>query len=489
MGCTVTQVSNDDEGAGGAGGGDATTTVTSTGTSMVTTGTGTMSGPTTTGGGKADESTSCEDALELEQKTNSLQLPFYQYDGGAVDPAGDTDFFKLTIENDGDWWTIGSDANPDGTSSGINTVITLLDETGKDQLAQNNYAYPSSGNDSELTYHFVKKGTYCVKIEDASTAFDGQTPEGGPSYQYRLYAVPIDYAQYPQHNLDAGSNDTPATAQAMTVSEGTSGVNDFANASGLFDASDDVDMYSLARRSGTKTYWVYFAPKGEGSSLDPGMVRVRDQDENILAELDFAKEAKRIWATIPDATTGLVLEVNGQEGELGDNPFYHIQSRTTDYENPQEVDDTNNGDSTGAEVAVGQVNSTNPKLYSHYVGGTLNTADTSQDVTAWAADVDWWGFQAQQGQNIILTCTSVRGGTGLIDPEFAIYREGDLNNAIQSEKEGDSKNLYWAQSTSASKPKIVVNQTGNYYLKITGDQRKANVLTTNYACGIHVETP
>jgi hypothetical protein len=49
--------------------------------------------------------------------------------------------------------------------------------------------------------------------------------------------------------------------------------------------------------------------------------------------------------------------------------------------------------------------------------------------------------------------------------------------------------LYWSTSSSASKPKIVVNETGKHYLRITGDKRKPDVLTTNYACGIHVETP
>jgi hypothetical protein len=237
---------------------------------------------------------------------------------------------------------------------------------------------------------------------------------------------------------------------------------------------------------GTNTYWVYFAPKGEGSSLDPGIVRVRDQDGDVLSEFDFEKGARRIWLTLPESTTSLVLEVNGQQSamEVGSNPFYHLETRVTDYENPQEVEP--NDTSVDASIALGSVNSGNSKLFSHYVGGELNSG---ADEDNWMADTDWWSFQAQQGQNIILTCTSVRGGTGLIDPEFAIYREGDLNNAIQSEIEGDDKNLYWAQSSSASKPKIVVNQTGIYYLKITGDQRKQNVLSTNYACGIHVESP
>ncbi|MFP6683496.1 MAG: DVUA0089 family protein [Polyangiaceae bacterium] len=487
-GCGGDAEETDPTGSGGAGGSGSVTTVSSTVSS-----TSTMSGPTTTGMMKPDESTNCGDALELEPATNTLMLPFFQYDGGAIDPAGDTDFFKFTVANDGDWWSIGTDANPDGKNDMIDTVMTLYNETGEEQLAQNNYAPYSSSDDSELNYRFVKAGTYCLKIEDSSTAFDGQTPEGGPSFMYRVYAVPIDFPQYPQHNLDAEPNGTVMEAQAMTVSEGTSGITDYGYASGTFSAKDDIDMFSMARRDGTNTFYVYFAAKGEGSSMDPDLVRVRDQDGNILSEVNVAEDIdnsqrRRIWAAISPTATSLIVEVNGEEvDEIGGNPFYHIQTRSTDYENPQEVEP--NDDSMSASIAVGQVNSGNTMLYSHYIGGTLNSEDISSDATAWGADTDWWSFQAQQGQNIILTCTSVRGGTGLISPTFSIYREGDLNNPLQTESESKTKNLYWAQSTSASKPKIVVNQTGNYYLKIEGADRDPNVLTTNYACGIHVESP
>jgi len=457
-----------------AAGGSSSSTTSFTGTPPPTT---TSSGTTTSSNSVNDESTSCADAIEMLEGKNSQDGVFYDYDG-VINPAGDTDFFLLKVASDDSWIRIGTDANPDDDPDLINTVITLFDADGTNQLAQNLYDYPYNGDDSDMVVHIKKAGDYCLKVEDYSTYKEGETPEGSYTFTYRVFWVPIDFDLYDYYNLDKEPNNATGEAQAITTYSEDVDVYWFSNVAGHFDTGSDVDVYSFKTPVGAVTGHVYFPWGGTGSTSTPGMVRLLDGMGNTVAELDQQGSARQISVHVT-GDTDYHLQVNRKDSDLGDHDFYFLKMRMTDYQNPQEIEPNNDG--MTASVAMGKTNSGNPKLFSHYVGGQLDGGTGG----VWAADEDWWSFEADQGKEVILSCKSVRYGTGLIKPEFAIV---DSNlTVMQSETEKPDANLYWSStSSSASKKAVKITSTGTHYLRIKATEKKADVSSSTYQCGIHV---
>jgi hypothetical protein len=176
-------------------GGGGTTSSSST-TSGTTTTTPTSSGGGEGGGTSVDESTSCADAVAMEELQNSLGGDFYE--GTAViNPAGDDDFFTFTAEA-GQWLQLSTDANPDDDPAMIDPVVTLYNADGSTQLAEADDQTPRVTVDSELFYRVETAGTYCVRVQEFSD-WNGDTPEGDPSYSFRLIMLPIDFELYAQH--------------------------------------------------------------------------------------------------------------------------------------------------------------------------------------------------------------------------------------------------------------------------------------------------
>ncbi len=459
-----------------AAGGSSSTTTTFTSTPPPTT----SSSGTTSSNTINDESTSCDDAIEMEAGKNSQDGTFYDYEG-VINPAGDTDFFKVTVASDDSWIRIGTDANSEDDPDLINTVITLFDADGTNQLAQNLYDYPYNGDDSDMVVHIKKAGDYCLKVEDYSTYKEGETPEGGYTFTYRVFWVPIDFDLYAYYNLDKEPNDAVGQAQAITTYSEDVDKYWTSNVAGHFDTGSDVDVYSFKTPIGATMGYVYFPWGGTGSTSTPGMVRLLDANGDTVGELDQEGSARQILVHV-DGDATYHLQVNRQkDSSLGEHDFYFLKLRMTDSQNPQEIEPNN--DSVTASVAMGKTNSSNPKLFSYYVGGELDGGSNG----VWAADEDWWSFEADQGKDINLSCKSVRYGTGLIAPEFAIV---DANlMVLQSEKEKSTDNLYWSNtSSSASKKAVKVATSGTHYLRIIASDKNAAVSATNYQCGIHVVT-
>ena len=417
-----------------------------------------------------DVSTSCADAVPLQQKDNSLGGIFFDYDA-VIGAPGDIDYFTFQATA-GDWIRVKGDTE---SGSEVNTVVTLYNADGSIQVAENNNPVGSSSDDGELAYRVIETGTYCLEVQDRSTWL-GNDPAGGPGYAYRALMVPIDYVPYDYYNFDTEPNDS-TTASQTGLSFSTNNDLQISTAiAGLFDDASDIDVYEWTAPTGALAFSLYFTPPGSdgyGSTQDPGIIRVYEADgSTVLAELDVQKGADRFSSVPVTAGNTYYIEVNAPVAfSPGANDFYYLIFNTTLSLNQQEADDTTNNTSAGAEVAPPQADGTTMR---HYVGGTLT-----------AGDDDWWHFQAPTGADIVLACSSWRAGSGVRDATFTIHDDPGAAH-LQTETETEDADIYWSSNSSASMGAVPATTTGTHYLRISATTLDASVTSSHYLCGIHV---
>ncbi|RLB60771.1 MAG: hypothetical protein DRI90_12935, partial [Deltaproteobacteria bacterium] len=229
----------------------------------------------------------------MEELENTLGGAFFE--GTAIiNPAGDEDFFTFTAEA-GDWIQVSTEAEPEDDFPIFDTVLTLYNADGSTQLAEADDDTPWTDTDSELFYRVETSGTFCARVIHFSE-WAGETPEGDPSYSYRVLMIPTDFTIYDFHNEDsdattAGSNDTVATAQTdMTYNVGDSGMV-FTQLAGVLDPGDDVDVFEIIPPSNTLGVNTTFGPSGTdgyGSTKGPGILNILESNgTTILAQLDY----------------------------------------------------------------------------------------------------------------------------------------------------------------------------------------------------------
>lgn len=466
-GCGDETAPNDNDGEGGS--------ATSTSTTPIGPGpTGPATTTTTGAGGAMDEGTSCADAVPLEEKTNTLDGTFYDY-SGVIGEAGDLDYFSFEATA-GEWVRLTTDTSDD--SGDVNTVITLFDEDGSTQLAQNNNAV-TGGLDSELAFHVLETGTYCMQVEDWST-FVGNTPQGGPTYGYRAIMVPIDFDLYEFYNEDTEPNDTTGAPQTgLTFSTGSNASQMSTDLAGLFDTETDVDVYEWVAPTPVGAFNLWFTPDGIdgwGSTLGTGIVNVYQSDgTTILAQLDVTRGADRFTSVPVTAGETYYIEVNAPAGAAaGTNDFYYLKFNTVGPTqlNDQEQDEAGNAAFAAAEVAPPQQDG---NVVRHFIGGMLP-----------APDEDWWSFQASAGTSVALSCSAWRAGGGTRDATFEIYQD-PAGAALESEVEGEDADVRWSDTSStASRPAVSITTAGTHYLRVTATQQDPQVTSAFYLCGIHV---
>jgi hypothetical protein len=476
----VEELTDDTSTGSGAGGAGASVSVTSSGTVQPsTTGTGTGTSTGTGGGVPVDESTSCADAIQLDAKTNNSMLTFYDAEGIIGEP-GDADYFKFDAQK-GDWLQLFTDANPMDDSTMIDTVLTLYNADGSTQLAEVDDAFPRQSTDSELFYHVVADGTYCVKVWEFSD-WNGDMAEGGPTYKYRVGTVPIDFAVYEQYNLDTEPNDSTSAPQS-NLSYGLSQSNqNFTTFAGSFASGTDVDVYEIttpAAAVGMSTTFTPSGSDGNGSTQGPGNVSIYAADgTTMVGFLDYQKGADGFSSVPVMENTTYYLEVARPAGSAGANDSYAIKFRTTEQLNPQETNDSANDASGGAEIAVGQVSPNNAKTNSFFIGGTLTGLP----------DTDWWKISASEKDVIVVACSALRAGGGVV-ATVSLYGP-DATNMLQSETETEAADILWsAHPTKASMAPITAAATGDYYVEISGSIQNANNTGNWYMCGVHVTSP
>jgi hypothetical protein len=463
--CSSVDESSAETGAGGTAGAGGTTTSSTTTTTWTPTG---------------DEGSSCADAVYL--------APSPSYPGvwgvGVLDPAGDRDYFRLDA-TEGQWLALFTTGNPAADPAKINTVLTLWDESGTTQLAQNDDALDSSGADSELFFHVPSTGTYCLQIWDHAD-FLGQPVQGDPSFFYEVGALPIDFDKMTGFVLDSDpspANDDLAQAQSVVLSMG-----DLIHLAGVLGTETDVDVYEIQLPAGTPDVQLYVpadGPSGSGSTLAAVVLTLRSADGSaVLGQMrgPFATP-QMLYVPLSAGVARTYLEIERQAPALGSNDFYFGKLYPTlirDYDTEQ--DDTANDLPAGAELPE-QVPPTVPE-------DVWTVAQIMGTLTA--GDLDYWSFAAEAGQALSLECGAWAYGSGLRNMHVAVSAEATPALALGAATESGQATILWSPDYPllGTASALTLPTTGVYYLQVdlsTGSQ-EPTVAGDYYFCTVRTGT-
>jgi len=482
----------DDGGDGGAGG-DATTASSTGNTGTMVT----VSSSGTGGNSVVDESTSCADAPVIEEGQNGLMQPLFRSDDNVIGEPGDEDFFIIQGVEAGQWWQFGTDANPDDNPMLIDTVLSIYSEDGSTLLATVDDSYPRSSTDSEMFHRFAAAGNYCIKVEEFSSWTPDGTPEGGPSYIYDVFGIPIDFSAYDQHNVETEPNDTQTAADTngdISVLSPDNTDQWLANFAGVTDAANDIDIFRFTAPTSAIGFDIDLtspaSDNGYGSTGGPGLVSVWDATFGLVAQVD---------ATLFDAGLGGMSAVPVVAGEtyyvsvekptgqtVGTNDFYFLKSVTRDASNPQEgggvtpVDPGTNDTSAGAETPDSQdpqTLATGETVTSTFIGGEIPEGD-----------VDYWTFDTagmpQNGDQFTLICSSWAVGSGVRG--LTVTLEDENGTPVQTGTEDQAIGVLWSDSTLATGATVNITGNGPFYVRLENPAATVDgaASATHYLCGL-----
>ncbi|MCA9619957.1 MAG: hypothetical protein KC731_13120, partial [Myxococcales bacterium] len=362
-----------------------------------------------------------------------------------------------------EWLYLATDANPNDDPTLVDTVITLYDGAGTEQLAESDDQTPRLNTDSELFYRVPTTGSYCLRVREYN-AWSGGVPQGSPLFTYDVVTTSLDFVTQALLNEDSDptpTNDTQNTAQALTSSTSQGILN--AVVAGLLAPGTDVDFYSFTPP--TSAIWgnidlMPSGPLGHGSTQGPGLIRIRTSNGQVVAELDYQLGSNRMAFPVV-ANTAYFIEVDRPNTTVLGNDFYLQKLRTEQTFNQAEVE--NNGTAGQANVAAPNPNGSTT---SYFVSGAIP-----------AADVDYWSFSATAGSQVTIACSAARAGSGLINFTVALRNPGDtmdLHNQVES------------ATADLVSPAIAIPTTGTHYLRFSATGQQVGVVGNYYFCGVHV---
>jgi hypothetical protein len=392
----------------------------------------------------------------------------------------------------GDFLDIATLANPNGISGHVDTVITVYDATGANVLAVDDDAFPRVSTDSELFYRVRTAQRLCIMVQDYSSWAPGETAGAFPTDLVHVTVtaisdagVQINLDQEPNDALDAGQ---PGKLKAFT---GTA-TGAFGFLFGGLDTANDVDTYTFTAPAGTTQLAMSIPPIGEpvgpgvstyGSTMRRFTVTVTDPSGRVVGALAppagmFDKSSQSFGIFITAGTTYDVTISRPASLMAGSNDFYESE---LDFEtdNPAELETSSGMNDTvqTAEALVFTANTSVPKQRDAYVLGHINPA----------TDVDFYGFNANQGDTVAVACAAARNGSGLVGATFAIT--DNMGAVLQSETETATADVVWGTGTGFSKPPVMIGADGGYAFKVTTTSQDATNTGDFYRCGVHVTSP
>jgi len=168
-----------------------------------------------------------------------------------IGTAGDRDFFAIDALA-GDWYVAWADrpgVEQDGTAGGgtPDTVIKLYNEQGAVIATNDDMPYRAQNTDAGMVWQAKENGrVYVEVIEWADWA--GESPSGGPSYQYDMRIWQGDFGEVATSNdtiLDSFGYSDANGNDFQQLSIGWSDVERTSFFSGFIDTTTDVDVFEL----------------------------------------------------------------------------------------------------------------------------------------------------------------------------------------------------------------------------------------------------
>lgn len=325
-----------------------------------------------------------QDGDQPGDATTQATLTVGQSVTGAVDPAGDTDWYRLNVQQ-GQRYTISLAAANGDSESALDTLLGVYDSEGN-QLAAND---DSEGTlNSRLAYAAQADGV--VFVEARAFADAGA---GAYTLSVEASAIPAD---------DAG-NDAQTGAR----------LTDGRPVTGVIEYEGDVDWYRLNARTGRSYRITLQTAEGREDGLPDPLLQVFDAEGNQLAYNDDDDGLNSAVDFVP-TRNGPVYVVAGafSDAYAGAYTLNAVSSRL-----PR---DPATGDQyTRARIALGQ------------------SADGAID---YAGDRDWHRIRLTQGETYRFSLNSA-GESPLSDPYLRVYNARSEEVAADDDGGGELNSM------------------------------------------------
>lgn len=372
--------------------------------------------------------------------------------GGAIDPAGDLDYFSIELPAD-TWVIFDIEANPDRNPDMLDSVITVYNSA-RQQIAQNDDQILGGTLDSEIVYHVGAAGTYYVKVEDYTT-FSMQEPEGGPAKEYILKV----FSGFNDAiiTVDTETGDDAASAQLMGTNEG------YGYVMGTYRDGSDTDVYRFTV-PGTirQNYTIDLMPTGSNGfgSTPTGLVWVTDTaGSTVTARANFTQNYNSITPSLPGGGTYLI-HVQHPATPAGMNDFYVIKVNSYD-ENQAKIAEPTNNTPMGAETVA--LEDGNPRA--GFRGGSITDGD-----------LDYYRVDIRQGEQLAVYCSSASGGSGI--------------RGLTVEVTTSTGGTFRAQEVVPTVLALeAATSTGTTLIRLSKDAQDPEIIGDWYRCGFQAVTP
>lgn len=302
---------------------------------------------------------------------------------GDISPAGDTDWYRLSVQT-GQRYNLAL-VGIESEGQTLDPMLSVYDAQGN-QLAFNDDANGTLNS----ALRFVPQTSGEVFVE--ARAFSSEAT-GAYRLGVSAEAVPADDA--------GGDASTRARASAGRTTNGN------------LEYEGDVDWYRFAARSGNR-YQITLAGVGGDSGLGDPVLRILDADGNELAMSDDSEGSlNSALEFIPRANGDVFIEASGYGGSYTGAYALNIAAERL----PR--DSVGNSRTTGGRISVGQT-----------INGTLD----------FPSDNDWYRVRLEEGQSYRFTLDAT-GDNPIGDPLIRLHDAAGNEVAIDDDG-GDGLNSY-----------------------------------------------
>ncbi len=379
--------------------------------------------------------------------------------GGAIDPAGDRDFYKFT-GTAGQTVAINISANTMDNPMLVDTVIQLYDAS-MTQIAENDDAIPRINTDSEIIIKLPSSGDFYIEVMEYSDWAMMPPLKGMPSFVYTLKVK----------SVVAGTGVTiepatdPGNTAASAITSSAPGTNAFGILVGQFANATDVDVFQINVPAGKVAMLAAVMPGGAagyGSTATPAPAELRDAAGATV----IARQPANASGMNPPLTSGNYLLYVSRTAGMGANDFWVAKFITNMTDNPAET-----------ETVPGQndTNATAQALTMMVNGGTHQGFILSHLTTM--ADVDEFSFTVPAGGAMVTAfCGSRSNGSGVTG------LHGELRDSANAVVAGTSVNEDAAMGLSIAP--MAMTPAGTYYLRLSKTGQDATVTGDWVRCGV-----
>lgn len=370
------------------------------------TGTGTTDGGASDGGGTEDGGGTtavgddCGDDIASACDFAIDSSTGYAQADDKIDPAGDRDFFKMTL-GQGQTIGVGTIAYAATGETTPDTVLRLYDSAGNLLATNDDMPYRIQETDSALYFQADSDGVYYLEVLEWSDWADGYDAAGGSAYDYSLIA-------YEPSQLDAEpeNNEGPSMEKWLKTKGNYQYYGNFWSEDGTpammfgdMDEAGDVDIFPVTAdtKDGSPLYCSYSAWPTWYPTLQPvfamynssmDLVAYNDSPQfgvDRVSELGGFTYDEGLYFKMQSGDT-YYMEVSDLAGASGVGTFYAALTQCftfTDIVTVEDVDVDNNLPTQSTDILMTESSSTAGYYYGYVSGEFTVGANPADTLDAW----------------------------------------------------------------------------------------------------------